>query len=151
MAIESKVIDITDEKILELLTTNGRATYAYIGKQVGLSAPAVKERITKMEEAGIITGYTVQIDRGALGFGIEAFMYIAVPPERYDLFTPFVLADERVRDCYHMMGQQAFLLRIQVAAVSELDAFIKLCLQKYGDSNTRLVLSKVKSAEIVSR
>jgi Lrp/AsnC family leucine-responsive transcriptional regulator len=110
-------LDVTDRRILELLQDNARRTFGDIGAQVGLSAPAVKRRIDRLEEAGIIRGYTAVVDHGKLGRPLEAFAELrfagktrvddiegiaADVPEIQAIFTvagdPDALAWIRVRD-----------------------------------------------------
>lgn len=69
-------LDETDEKILTELTNHARATFAEIGQQVNLSAPAVKRRVDRMLEAGVIRGFTTVVDRSALGWNTEAFVQV---------------------------------------------------------------------------
>jgi Lrp/AsnC family transcriptional regulator, leucine-responsive regulatory protein len=113
--------DALDEQILEILRTNGRATLADIGHAVGLSAPAVKRRIDKLERTGIIVGYTALIDEAKLGHALEAFAELRFAgntkvadiaavargmPEVQAVFTtagdPDALVHIRVRDVSHL-------------------------------------------------
>jgi Lrp/AsnC family transcriptional regulator, leucine-responsive regulatory protein len=113
-------VDQTDLKILELLRDNARQTYGVIGSRIGLSAPAVKRRIDRLEQAKVIVGYTTRIDHAKLGRPIEAFAElrfsgstrvdeiaeIADIPEVEAVFTiagePDALAWIRVRDVQHL-------------------------------------------------
>ena len=69
-------MDVTDERIMALLLEDGRATYADVGDQVGLSAPAVKRRVDRLRERGTIRGFTAVIDPGVLGWTTEAYVYV---------------------------------------------------------------------------
>ncbi|MEM7345315.1 MAG: Lrp/AsnC family transcriptional regulator [Chloroflexota bacterium] len=142
-----KHLDKTSQHILKLLQENGRATYASIAEQVGLSTPAVKERMLKMEDAGIITGYTVQINKEALGYSIGAFLLVDVPYERDQAFAQFAKTHESISECYHILGNRAFILRIHMKEMSELEALIQQCL-KYGQPTTYMLLSEIKGPEI---
>jgi DNA-binding Lrp family transcriptional regulator len=114
-------IDAVDEAILQVLRTDGRATLADIGKQVGLSAPAVKRRMDRLEGEGVITGYTVLVDDGKLGRTLEAFAELTFAgdtkvrdiagvakgmPEVAEVYTtagdPDALVHIRVRDVKHL-------------------------------------------------
>ena len=66
-------VDATDQRILSLLQQNARQTFGEIGREVGLSAPAVKRRIDRLEESGVIRGYTAMVDHAYLGQSVEAF------------------------------------------------------------------------------
>ena len=143
MATKSEGLTRTNRRILELLKTNGRATYASISAEVGLSAPAVKERILKLEESGVITGYTATIDEAALGYNIAAFVLVEVPGERDRVFGRFVQTQDAIRECYHVLGDRAFVLLVHVRDMQELEVLIKTCL-KYGSTTTYVQMSRVK-------
>ena len=121
MSIESEGLDATDSRILDLLRENARRTLGDIGARVGLSAPAVKRRVDRLEAEGIIKGYTVVVDHSKLGQSLEAFAELrfigtapvdaiesiaADVPEIQALFTvagdPDALAWIRVRDVHEL-------------------------------------------------
>jgi len=133
-------LDPTHLAILGLLQENARLSLAEIGRQVGLSAPAVAERIRRLEEAGIIRGYHAELDLEALGYGVQAIIELTTPASRY----PEVLAQARrmpaVRSCRHVSGDSAFTVEIVVASVPELEGVIA-ALSPLGETSTRLVLS----------
>ncbi len=141
--MEIKGLDPTSLKILDILRHDGRAAYSHIADQVGLSAPAVKERILKLEDAGIITGYTVKIDHKALGESISAFMLVEVPPERDQAFQRFAQAHQAIRECFHVLGDAAFILRVRLSGMGELEELINDCI-KYGSPKTYMVFSQSK-------
>jgi len=133
-------LDPTHLAILRLLQENARLSLAEIGRQVGLSAPAVAERVRRLEDAGIILGYRAELDLEALGYGVEAIIELTTPASRY----PEALAQLRrlpaVRSCRHVSGDTAFQIGIVVASVSELERVIA-ALSPLGETSTRLVLS----------
>jgi Lrp/AsnC family leucine-responsive transcriptional regulator len=138
-----KELTKTNQRILEILQANGRATYASIAGEVGLSAPAVKERILKLEEAGVITGYAATVSEAALGYNIAAFILVQVPGDRDRAFGKFVQSQPPIRECYHVLGDRAFVLRVYVHDMQELEMLIKNCLN-YGSTTTYMQLSRVK-------
>ncbi len=133
----------TNQRILDILRANGRATYTSMAGDVGLSAPAVKERITKLEESGIITGYTVTVSESALGYNIGAFILVEVPGDRDRAFGKFVQSQSPIRECYHVLGDRAFVLVVYVRDMQELETLIKTCLN-YGNTTTYMQLSRIK-------
>ncbi len=133
----------TNQRILEILRANGRATFASIAGEVGLSAPAVKERIVKLEESGVITGYTATVSEAALGYNIGAFILVEVPGDRDRVFGRFVQSQSAIRECYHVLGDRAFVLVVYVHDMQELETLIKTCLN-YGNTTTYMQLSRVK-------
>jgi len=133
-------LDRTHLAILRLLQENARLSLAEIGRQVGLSAPAVAERVHRLEQAGVIRGYHAELDLEALGYGVEAIIELTTPASRY----PEALAQARrmpaVRSCRHVSGDSAFLIEVVVASVSQLERVIA-ALSPLGETSTRLVLS----------
>ena len=95
-------MDKIDYKILNMLKKNGRETASDISKSIHLSVSAVLERIKKMEEAGIIQGYTVMVDSRALGNDVTALMEISLEhPRFHDVFTEFITDHPNIVDCYY--------------------------------------------------
>src|SRR5690554_6854397 len=74
--------DATDRRILSILRGDGRASHAFVAKQVGLSAPAVGERIRKLEQAGVIRGYRAVLDHHALDLDVSAFVWVSPQPRK---------------------------------------------------------------------
>lgn len=121
MRMDEAVLDDTDRRILDLLRQNARRTFGDIGGRVGLSAPAVKRRVDRLEATGVITSYTAVVDHAKLGHGLEAFAELRFSgtapvnaiegiveeiPEIQALFTvagdPDALAWIRVSDVQHL-------------------------------------------------
>lgn len=137
-------MDNISQQILQMLLDDGRATYTHIAKTVNLSAPAVKERIQKLEEEGIITGYKAQVNQAALGYSIEAFMLVKVPSENDKTFTIFAQNHPNITECFHILGEYDFMLRLRLKDMPQLETFIESCLE-YGHSTTYMIFSQLKS------
>ena len=96
-------MDKTDYRILNILKKNGRETASDISKAVRLSVSAVLERIKKMEESGVIQGYTVMVDAKALGNDVTALMEISLEhPRFHDSFTELIKDHPNIVDCYYL-------------------------------------------------
>jgi len=120
------VLDEIDRKILALLQRDARMTNAAVGAEVNLSAPSAFERIRKLEERGVITGYTARIDPTALGKGLTAFIRITLADnEDYASGEEAMRTDPDVLECYHVAGEDCFLLKTTVRDPSELDALLR--------------------------
>ena len=119
---EEFVFDSFDDKILAILQRNGRISMAELGRQVHLSQPAVTERVRKLEESGVITGYRAVVDLEKLGYGIRAIIRVA----RVDYATVVErLADTpEVINAYNVTGDDSWILEIAVINVAHLDAVL---------------------------
>src|SRR6201993_3101294 len=134
------LLDSHGRKLLHELQANARLSLAELARRVGLSATATGERLKQMEEIGILRGYTVEIDREALGLEVMAFIRMSCPGQNYHRFTDYVQTLEEVRECHHLTGGDDFLLKVTTTNLSDLEALIEALLP-YGNPVTSLVLS----------
>jgi Lrp/AsnC family leucine-responsive transcriptional regulator len=134
------VLDNIGRKILVELQKDPRATYAELGRRVGLSPSATAERVHRLEEAKIIRGYRIDIDPAALGYSVKAHIRMVCDGERYRQFTQFVKTLEAVRECDHVTGGDALMMKVLVSSIEELEQLI-MKLLSYGVPTTSLVLS----------
>ena len=132
-------MDRTDYKILNILQADSRTTLKDIGDHVGLTAPAVSERIRKMEEHGVIRGYHIDIDRERLDCNMTGFILVAPEPEKYAAFCEFCAKNPAVISHYHVIGVFNALLRFAVRGTRELDELLS-AIKHYGDSQTSVEL-----------
>lgn len=111
MSIE---LDTIDRHILAVLQENCKLPLVKIGERVGLSAPSVNERIRKLEESGVIRGYTVVLDAQKLGKDITAFIGVFIDhPDAIGQFERAIDKVEAVQECHHVTGQHTFLLKVK--------------------------------------
>src|SRR5262249_15064980 len=114
--------DDTDRRILAMLQDDCRTPLARLGEQVGLSAPAVLERIKKLEAAGVVSGYHAVLDGRRLGLDVTAFIgVITSEPDSIAHFERAVVALEDVLECHHVTGEYTFLLKVKTANTSTLE------------------------------
>ncbi len=141
MAMDSTALmDIYGRKLLEELQRNARLSLAALGRRVGLSPTATAERLKQMEEVGIVHGYTVEIDREALGLEVMAFIRMRCGGQNYRRLLEYVQTLEEVRECHHLTGSDDFLLKVTTMDMAVLEALIEALLP-YGNPVTSLVLS----------
>jgi len=144
----SKLLDAIGWKILLELQHNARAPFSELGRRVGLSAPAVLERIRRMEEAGIITGYRAEIDHAKVGNRILAFIRINVVGD----FMPRIMKVARelpeVLECYRVTGADSFIMKVGVENVDDLEKLIDR-LTPYVATTTSLVLSSIVTRRVI--
>ncbi len=96
--------DLINEKIINVLLNNSRITINELSKQVNLSAPAVRERVNKLEDQGIIKGYTINIDYKELGYDVEILIELTIKNNRYKDFKEFISKQDNVEFCYRVSG-----------------------------------------------
>jgi len=139
---ESRPLDDTDWALLRELQDNARMTFAELGRRVGLTSPAVQERIRRMEEAGIIEGYGVHLNTKKLGLGITSFSRLLnlLDAQAGDTVMGIARETPEVLDCYHVMGQDEFLLRIAATSVDHLEQVLHR-FKPYCQSISSIVIS----------
>ena len=98
------MMDRTDYQILNLLQDDSRCTLRRMGDLVGLTPPAVSERIRRMEESGVIRGYHIDIDRTKLDCNITGFISVALEPDKYDKFCDFCASQSAIISHYHVVS-----------------------------------------------
>ena len=133
-------LDRIGKKILLELASDGRLPFAELGRKVGLSPSAVAERVRQLESLGLIRGYRADIDLQALGYAITAFVRLTCEGNRYQQFLKFLPSLQSVQECHHMTGGDAFLLKVMLASLAELESLIESLLP-YGSPTTSMVLS----------
>ncbi|SMC24154.1 Lrp/AsnC family transcriptional regulator, leucine-responsive regulatory protein [Clostridium acidisoli DSM 12555] len=133
-------MDKVDLKLIELLQKNARYSLKHLAKEVFLSTPAVSSRILKLEELGIITGYSAHVDALKLGYNIKAFINLEMTPKQKPQFYPFIEACPNVLECNCVTGKYSMLIKVAYHTTLELDTFIGE-LQKFGNTETQIVFS----------
>lgn len=146
MSLKSeKLMDTIGENILKALRRDARISYSRLGREVGLSTPAVTERVRKMEEAGIILGYHASIRRPDAENEILAFVELSTPADHYDRVKRKADQLAQVLECHHISGQAAFILKVRTGSVAELEALISE-FSPFGRTRTSIVMSSSKSS-----
>ncbi|RCV52962.1 Lrp/AsnC family transcriptional regulator [Marinitenerispora sediminis] len=137
-------LDPLDEKIIRILTRDGRRSFAAVGAEVGLSAPAVKRRVDRLVAAGAVTGFTAVVDPAALGWSTEAYveLYCSGQPRPSLLAKDLERLPEVVSACT-VTGNADALLRIRAAGVRHFEQVLQRLteLEYVTHTKTTLVLS----------
>lgn len=132
--------DAIDRKILSELSVDARLPVAELGRRIALSPSATAERVRRLESLEFIRGYRADINLQALGYSITAFVRLTCEGPRYRQFLKFLPALDAVQECHHLTGGDAFLLRVVLSSVAELEGLIEKLLP-YGSPTTSIVLS----------
>ncbi|MCX7782782.1 MAG: Lrp/AsnC family transcriptional regulator [Meiothermus sp.] len=151
MTIDSKLMDELSWKILELLQQNARMPFSEVGRQVGLSAPAVAERVRRMEEAGIIRGYQAVVDPSKLGYTLEVFIRAEVTHSNHDAAIRYISELPNVLEFWNLTGRDGYQIRAVFRSVQELELMLNQKLGIYGTTTTALVLSKPVAFRILTK
>lgn len=133
-------LDQAGWRILQVLEADARLSFAKVAAQVGLSPPAVAERVRRMEEMGLITAYRAIADRARLGRPIMAFMRVTTEGETYPRLIALAQRLDTVIECHHVTGDDCFVIKLAVASVAELESTIAR-FRRLGQTTTAIVLS----------
>ena len=132
-------MDDLDRKILSLLAKNARMPVKEIAEQVALTSPAVSSRIHKLETDGIISGYTVVLNRPADRVYVDALISLSVTPSHRDELVELMQNSKEVLQCYHVTGAYTFLIKVSCGSMPQLEHLI-LQFQKLGTTSTQIIL-----------
>ncbi|MFS4481823.1 Lrp/AsnC family transcriptional regulator [Hyunsoonleella sp. 2307UL5-6] len=142
-------IDTLNAKILKCLQENARQSNAEIGRKVGISSPAVSERIKKMEDLGVIEGFKALVSPFEIGYQLKAIITLRAFMGKLKPFLNKVKSLDEVVNCYRITGDENIVMEVVLKDHKHLEAFID-DLIIYGESKTQIVLSRViKQKEII--
>jgi Lrp/AsnC family transcriptional regulator, leucine-responsive regulatory protein len=145
------LIDPIDLKILFILQNQGRSRLADIADEVELSAPAVMERVKKLEATGVIKGYQALLDAKKVGKDITAFIGVSIGNQRdIDKFATQMLRNPDVLECHHVTGDESFILKVKSADTTSLEKLLGEIRSVEGVTRTvtKVVLSTAKESQI---
>ncbi|TDD06784.1 Lrp/AsnC family transcriptional regulator [Nonomuraea deserti] len=114
-------LDETDMRILEALQHDGRASYAELARIVSMSASAVTERVRRLEETGVISGYSAVVDPERLGLGILAFVRLRYPTGNYRPFHDLIATTPEIMEAHHVTGEDCFVLKVVASSMRHLE------------------------------
>jgi Lrp/AsnC family transcriptional regulator, leucine-responsive regulatory protein len=141
MGVENeRLLDSTGWRILEELQGNARLTHKELGRRVNLSSPAAAERMRRMEEAGIITGYRAQIDPKKVGLPLTAFVRIEVPGANHKKVEDLVVELPEVLECHRATGTDCYVMKVVLASMNHLQTLLDK-LVVWGSPVTSIVIS----------
>ncbi len=135
-------LDALNWKILRCLQQNARQSNAEIGRQVGISSPAVSERIKKMEDAGIILGYKTIVSPLDMGYQLKAIITLRAFIGKLKPFLDKVKTYDEVLNCYRITGNENIVMEVVLRNQKHLESFIDQLIV-YGETKTQIVLSHV--------
>lgn len=134
------VLDEVNVRLLEELARDPRLSMAELGRRVGMSSPAVTERVRRLEEAGVIRGYRLDLDPVALGLPIAAFVRVRPDPGQLPRVAELARSIPEVVECHRITGDDCFILKVYFPAMDQLDRLLDRFLL-YGTTTTSIVQS----------
>ncbi len=140
MSISKLLLDDRNRKLLAALMKNPRSPIATLARRVGLSAPAVRERLLRLEEAGVIKGWRVELDPQALGYPIAILVRVRPMPGQLPKIARLAQSMPQVTECHRITGEDCFLMRLYLRSLDELDGLLDKFLA-YGQTTTSIVQS----------
>ena len=135
-------LDLLSWKILNCLQANARQSNAEIGRQVGITSPAVSERIKKMEDTGVIESYNASVSALDVGYQLKAIINLRAFMGKLKPFLEKVKTYDEVVNCYRITGNENIVMEVVLRNQKHLEAFIDQLII-YGETKTQIVLSHV--------
>ncbi|MFN2572561.1 MAG: Lrp/AsnC family transcriptional regulator [Gemmatimonadales bacterium] len=136
-------LDAIDRRILRILAQDGRASYQAVADEVGLSRPAIMERVKRLEEAGYIRGYRVQLDRAKIGFPVTAFVAVRYGSSDYVGDEPRMHEIEKhpgVLECHHIAGDDCYILKVVAPDLEGVQEILRDLRGPNAQMNTRTTI-----------
>jgi Lrp/AsnC family leucine-responsive transcriptional regulator len=140
MAYENGLLDDINRRLLEELQRDGRAAFAELGRRVGLSAPAVAERVGRLEREGVITGYHADVDPRSIGYTLAAVVRIRPFARQIHKIPEIAAQTPEIVECERITGEDCFLLRLHVREMEDLEPVLDR-FTPYGQTTTSIVHS----------
>jgi Lrp/AsnC family transcriptional regulator, leucine-responsive regulatory protein len=134
------VLDEPNRRLLGELQADARLSNAELGRRVGLSAPAVAERVRRLEQAGVITGYRAQVDPAAVGYPLSAIVRIRPAAQQLRKVAELAERTPEVVECHRITGEDCFLMRMHLRDVEHLEEVIDQFIL-FGQTTTSIMQS----------
>ncbi|WP_343712572.1 Lrp/AsnC family transcriptional regulator [Inquilinus sp.] len=134
---------LADERnlaLIRLLQAEPRLGTAELARRIGMSAPAVRERLLRLEEAGVIRGWRLELEPAALGYPLTVFVRIRPMPGQVPKIAELARAMPQVSECHRITGEDCFILKVHVEAIETLDRLLDRFLA-HGQTTTSIVQS----------
>lgn len=143
------LLDAVSWRILGALQENARLSYSELGRRVGLTPPAVAERVRRLEEAGVITAYRLELDLEKLGLTLTAIIRLAPRGRPNSELGRLLSIQPEVLECHHVTGQDCYVIKVAVTSVAHLEVLIER-LWQHGETTTSIVLSSPVTHRVIS-
>ena len=142
------LLDETNVRLLAELSADPRASASELARRVGMSAPAVRERVARLEESGVIRGYRLEIDPAAIGLPVAAWVRLRPGPGQLPKIAELAARTPEVSECHRISGEDCFLLKVHVARIEDLESVLDRFLI-HGQTTSSFVVSTPVPARTV--
>ncbi len=136
----ASLLDDVNRRLLTELQADPRQTMSALARKVNMSAPAVTERVQRLEQAGVITGYRVDVDPAAIGLPVAAFARIRPVPGQLPKVAALAASLPEVSECHRITGEDCFLVKVHAPSIDGLEAILDRFLV-HGQTITSIVVS----------
>jgi Lrp/AsnC family transcriptional regulator, leucine-responsive regulatory protein len=137
---EVNLLDSVNRNLIAELQAEARTSLAELGRRVGLSAPAVAERLQRLESSGVIRGYRAEVDPRALGYPLAAVLRIRPAPRQLAKIAELAQATPQVVECHRVTGEDCFYMKLHLHSIEELEELLDQFLV-YGTTTTSIIQS----------
>ena len=141
-------LDSVGLRILQVLQDDARLSFSELGRRVKLSSPAVAERVRRMEDHGLITGYQAMLDPSKLGYPILAFIHLKITSDQHQRFATVAHTLREIMECHHVTGQDGYMIKVIASSMAHLEHVIAQ-LRLYGETTTSIVLSSPVKEKLI--
>jgi Lrp/AsnC family leucine-responsive transcriptional regulator len=131
-------LDATDRQIIGELAADGRISFAELGRRVSLSSPAVTERVRRLEQLGVITGYRAEVDPRALGYQLTAIVRVKPAVRQLSKIAELAADIPQIEECLRITGEDCFYMKLHLRSIEELPSVLDRFLL-YGETTTSIV------------
>ncbi|MBY6539408.1 Lrp/AsnC family transcriptional regulator [Rhodococcus sp. BP-349] len=114
-------VDEIDRRLLDELQSDGRASVAHLARVVNLSSSATADRVRRLTDIGVITGYSVTVDTEAFGYTVSAFVRLAYPSGNYGPFDALVASTPEIIEAHHVTGDDCFIIKVLARSMRDLE------------------------------
>jgi Lrp/AsnC family leucine-responsive transcriptional regulator len=137
---ENQLLDAINRRLLEELQADARVTMAELGRRINLSAPAVAERVQRLERARVITGYRAEVDPKAIGFPIAAVVRVRPTTRQLQKIPELARGIPEVVDCHRITGEDCFFVKLHLRSMDDLEAILDRFIV-FGQTTTSIIHS----------
>jgi Lrp/AsnC family leucine-responsive transcriptional regulator len=136
--MKDMALDATDRQIIAELAQDGRISFAELGRRVSLSSPAVTERVRRLEQIGVITGYRAEIDPRALGYSLTAIVRVKPAVRQLSKIAELAAGIPQIEECLRITGEDCFYMKLHLGSIEQLPSVLDQFLL-YGETTTSIV------------
>jgi Lrp/AsnC family leucine-responsive transcriptional regulator len=135
-------LDAKDKALLRLITGAPRSTVTELARALKMSAPAVRDRLRRLENAGVVAGWSVKLDAKSLGYPVTAFVRIRPMPGKLSQIAALAAKIPEVSECYRITGEDCFIMRVHLESLESMDVILDKFLA-FGQTTTSIVQSTI--------